>query len=59
MKKNQYHYESMIITDYRFRLPLDYKNENGEQISFLLEILNEKSQKQIPPYLIFLQGARI
>ena len=47
MKKNQYHYDSMIITDYRFRLPLDYKNENGEQISiFAREILNEKHKNK-------------
>ena len=57
MKKNQYHYESMIITDYRFRLPLDYKNENGEQISiFAREILNENHKNKSLPYLIFLQG---
>ena len=47
----------MIITDYRFRLPLDYKNENGEQISiFAREILNENHKNKSLPYLIFLQG---
>ena len=57
MKKNQYHYDSMIITDYRFRLPLNYKNENGEQISiFAREILNEKHKNKLLPYLIFFQG---
>ena len=57
MKKNQYHYDSMIITDYRFRLPLNYKNENGEQISiFAREILNEKHKNKPLPYLIFFQG---
>ena len=47
----------MIITDYRFRLPLDYKNENGEQISiFAREVLNEKQKNKPLPYLIFFQG---
>ena len=47
----------MIITDYRFRLPLNYKNENGEQISiFAREILNEKHKNKLLPYLIFFQG---
>ena len=57
MKINQYEFSSMIISDYNFRVPLDYDNKDGHTLSiFAREILNENFRDQTLPYIVFFQG---
>ena len=57
MDFNRYKYSSMVVTDYNFTVPLDYRQKEGRKISiFAREILNEKHEGKSLPYLIFFQG---
>lgn len=57
MSLNRYEYSEMIITDYKFSVPLDYSNKDGEKISiFAREIFRKENKNKSIPYLIFFQG---
>ena len=57
MKLNQSEYESLIVTDYNFRVPLDYGSQKGENISiFVRSVSRKENSKKSMPCLIFFQG---
>ena len=57
MDFNRYKYSSMVVTDYNFTVPLNYRQKEGRKISiFAREILSEKHEGKSLPYLIFFQG---